>query len=82
MAENEEGFPGGLRVAALLVLLGRRRLGRVHAARRSANPCVPADHHRRLVLAPLAALAWGTAVSRRWTADARRPPIDVGGYSM
>ena len=72
MAQNEEGFPGGLRVVALLVLLAGAA-GSVAFMLRAGQrtPAFLLIIMVAWVLAPLAALAWGTAVSRRWSVPIR-----------
>ena len=72
MAQNEEGFPVGLRVAALLVLVAGAA-GSVAFMLRAGQrtPAFLLIIMVAWVLAPLAALAWGTAVSRRWSVPIR-----------
>ena len=72
MAENETGFPDSARIAALIALLAGVA-GSVafmlRAGRRT--PTFLLIVMVAWVLAPLAALAWGTAVSRRWSVPIR-----------
>jgi len=90
MAQNEKGFPGSLRVAALLVLLAGAA-GSVAFMLRAGQrtPTFLLIIMVAWVLAPLAALAWGTAVSRRWSVPIRwtlgalslaLPPASVAIY--
>lgn len=72
MAHNEKGFPGSLRIAALIALLAGAA-GSVGFMLRAGQrtPAFLLVIMIVWVLAPLAALSWATAISARWPVPIR-----------
>lgn len=72
MIRNEDAFPGGLRIAALIALLAGAA-GSVAFMRRAGQHTPPFLLAIMIAwaLAPLVALAWATAVSARWSVPIR-----------
>jgi hypothetical protein len=72
MAQNEKGFPDSAGAAALVALLAGAAGSVAYMLRAGQRtPTFLLIIMIAWVLAPLAALAWGTAVSRRWSVPIR-----------